>query len=123
LIGKGYRIGASGPDEYDCWSLAVEATRRLGGKVLPLWQVEQMTRCDVLRAFREHREEIDAEVVVGETMTGDLVCDVRRGHIGVLVRGGYDAVLHASRERGQVVLERLDDFRRTFPGAEVYRCA
>ena len=45
LIGKPWRLGARGPDAYDCWGLVREVMQRMRpGLPLPDWASDEMTR-------------------------------------------------------------------------------
>lgn len=114
LIGKPYRLGATGPNEFDCWSLTVEVAKRFGVTV-PMIDCAGRGRSAIGAIASETRHNLAFEVE--QPTDGDTLLSLRLGHIGTVVGG---RVLHASRKHG-VVLERMESFRSMYRDAQAYR--
>jgi cell wall-associated NlpC family hydrolase len=114
LIGKPYRLGAIGPDAYDCWSLAAEVAKRRGVNP-PGFEVGGLN-LDAIRAMIDgSRHNLGVEVDTPQD--GDVLLSLRLGHIGTLLNG---MVLHTHRKAG-VVFERVESFRLKYKDAAAYR--
>ncbi len=104
-IGRPYRVGADGPDAYDCWGLARAVQREHYGIELPvIAEVDRDEMLAVARAFRGHPE-VSRWDMVGEPRDGDLVT-LGRGtvshHIGIYVEADGGGILHAVRGAGVI---------------------
>lgn len=53
LMGKPWRVGATGPDAYDCWSLVVEVQRRLFERKLPAHQAKSYDIRELVKYIEE----------------------------------------------------------------------
>ncbi len=85
FLGCAYRLGAQGPDEYDCWGLVRAAVRARHGIEIPAARTAQVPGWR-LRADTER--DADGDVI---EMRGPM-----GRHVGMLVREGwYRTVLHA----------------------------
>jgi cell wall-associated NlpC family hydrolase len=97
LIGKPWRLGARGPDAYDCWGLVLVLADRFGCKVPPDWCSRDMTR-------RQQRELMGNESRarterLAEPVDGAIAYSERAAHAGFVLAG---RVLHAGRSSGVV---------------------
>lgn len=54
LIGTGWRSGAIGPREYDCWTLSVIVQKELFGRDMPLMSVDAEDVRVVMREIANH---------------------------------------------------------------------
>lgn len=115
LIGKPYKIGARGPDAYDCAGLVVELLRRrnihLGIPDTPTTgdaQLLVMTR--ILRT-----RWVDVE----QPYRGCVVL-FDGGHVGVML--DLYRFIHCAADVGQVCIERIDSplWRKRFMGYYEY---
>lgn len=91
LVGKAYRIGAEGPDAYDCEGLARHILRSVFGIALP----------KIGEAARERRTFIRVDAPVDGTLviTGANSFD---RHVGVYLRNDGGGVIHAVDNAGVV---------------------
>ena len=111
LIGKPYRLGGRGPDDYDCAGLAIALQSRQGRAVaIPDSPQEKEDRvAAMLRILRSGWLEIPAPQV------GCLVF-LRQAHVGTMI----DRIrfVHCTSADGSVFVERLDDpeWRRSVGG-------
>lgn len=107
-IGLPYRLGADGPDAYDCRGLVCVVLRRHFGREVPSLPVGP----ELAALWTEN---MGARVweTVSEPEVGDAV--VLRGgndpHVGVYLEVGGPGVLHALAAAGQVVWTPLDRLR------------
>lgn len=105
LIGKPFRDGGRGPDDYDCWGLAVEVFRRAGID-LPDYQISCEASADVDQQINTQRHEWAR--CAGEIPVPALAVFRDRGlctHVGVWLGGGR--IIHAF-ERTGVAIVRAD---------------
>ena len=116
LIGKPYRLGAKGPEAYDCWTLTVEAAKRFGVTV-PEIDCTGLARAEIGAIADEKRHNIAYEIDLPSD--GDVLLSLRLGHIGTVLHG---MVLHTHRKHG-VLLERMESFRAMYKDAQAYRWA
>lgn len=113
LIGKPYRLGATGPDEFDCWSLTVEVAKRFGVTV-PMIDCAALGRAEISAVAGKRRHNLAFET--NDPKSGDVLLSLRLGHIGTVIDG---KVLHTHRRHG-VVLERMESFRSLYRDAQAY---
>src|SRR6187399_3217256 len=86
LIGKPWRLGARGPDAYDCWGLVREVLQRMRpGEALPDWACDGMSR-ERQRALMAGELPAWCEPAVSVTH-GSLLYSERAGHIAIVVDG------------------------------------
>lgn len=107
-IGRPYRLGADGPDEFDCRGLVCDVLRRHFGRDVPSLPVgPELAALWAQRMGAGVWETVDAPV------HGDAV--VMRGgsdpHVGVYLDSAGPGVLHAYVAAGQVVWTPLDRLR------------
>jgi len=99
FVGKGYREGASGPEEYDCWALCVEIKKRQGMQV-PMnifgWR-------RVLRRLRAGERPREYDLVLFEDIETGVVF-----HAGTMVN--ESDFLHSCKEAGGVVVDRVSRY-------------
>jgi len=105
LIGKEFKDGGRGPNEYDCWGLSAEVFRRFGIEV-PDYKIS----C-------EAKNEVNGQIVserkkwvrcIGEMPVPALIVFMENGicnHTGVYIGNGR--FIHA-RERSGVAIENMD---------------
>lgn len=88
LIGKTYRNGGRGPDDFDCSGLVYFAYKSVGV---------------ILPATAEEQGRSGVEVFHGAILPGDLVVfKIKRGfHVGIMIN--EREFIHASRSRGVVI--------------------
>ena len=115
LIGKPYKLGGTGPYQYDCWGLVREVYHRLG-RDLPGYESATFSRSDIVRVLHGEYQGVAESIKTPEEW--DFVADLRRAHIGLYTQG---RVLHATATGG-VQLTPLDAFRATYTKAEFFRC-
>jgi hypothetical protein len=108
LVGKPYRIGARGPDAYDCYGLARHVQRELAGVEMPdIPPVEPTTRA-MAEALLVHPErQAWDEVPEGEARELDLVLmgnvAKRDFHLGTVIQPSTRwVILHIDRTVGVV---------------------
>lgn len=92
VIGRPYRLGAAGPDEFDCWGLVRHYYRALRGIALPVVDAERTLA--IARAFNGDPERANW-LEVERPAEGDAVLmgqAKRAHHVGLWLGGG---VLHA----------------------------
>lgn len=119
VVGKPYRVGADGDDEFDCWGLLPHAMRHVYGVVLPT--PSQRINNDLDAGAREQIgaglwQECDAsEAHIFCCYDGDKCV-----HVGLVM---CDRALHAAGEltRGQVALWRLNVLRRVYKKVTYYK--
>jgi cell wall-associated NlpC family hydrolase len=92
LIGKPYRLGGKGPDDFDCSGFVQFAYRRAGIALPP-----------AAEGIRQEGRAVSRDLV----MPGDLVFfNIKGGlHVGIMVAGSQ--FVHASKSRG-VALDDAD---------------
>ena len=116
LIGKPYRIGATGPDEFDCYGLARHLQRTLYAVDMPVLPFVAATTRAQAEAMLNHEERRNwVEIQDHEARDGDLVLmgnvvkrDFHLGTFVIPVTAGM--VVHVDRDRG-VVADDLPTLR------------
>jgi cell wall-associated NlpC family hydrolase len=108
LIGKPHKLGASGPDAYDCWGLCVEVYAR-AGVCLPAYDAGALSHART-RDLVNNMAPNHALWIQRPEDWCFAYCS-RLGHIGLCVQ---DRVLHSAHTLG-VVLQRLDQFKTIYP--------
>jgi cell wall-associated NlpC family hydrolase len=107
LIGKPFKYGGRGPDEYDCYGLMMEVFRRMGVKLPDYFSTDQddANAVQITDGVAQDWQRI-AEPEVGCGVTLRLSCDhpTLTTHVGVVVDA--DLFLHTRAKVG-VVAERL----------------
>jgi len=96
-LGKPWRIGADGPDAYDCWGLVRAILRqRAGIELQPI--VESDVR-DLIRAFETHPErKAWVKVERPRELDAVLMSQARHPvHVGIWVDASGGRVLHAAK--------------------------
>ena len=114
LIGKPYKLGAAGPDAFDCWTLVVEVAKRRG-VIVPELNCEGFKQVEIVDLASRLRYDIAEETC--QPADGDVLLSLRLAHIGTVFG---DMVLHTHRRHG-VILEKLGSFLRTYRDAKAYR--
>lgn len=108
LIGKSYRLGATGPDEFDCYGLAQHIQRNLYAVQMPDLPFVAATTRSQAEAMLNHAERQNwTEVSDAEARDGDIVLmgnvlarDFHLGTFVVPVTAGV--VIHVDQGRGVV---------------------
>lgn len=108
LIGKPYRAGSSGPDEFDCIGLVRYYFRQRHGVELPDYRLEEGSPKELWRFVRSTGwRRVDQPPAEDDVVTMDGL-DGR--HVGVMIRCSEGlSLLHAvgKGDRGQVVRQHL----------------
>jgi cell wall-associated NlpC family hydrolase len=127
LIGLPYRVGATGPDAYDCYGLAQHVQRHLYDVEMPALPYVAATTRQQAEAMMLHPERLNwREVPDAEARDGDLVLmgnvAKRDFHLGVfVVPVTAGVVLHVDQGRG-VVADDLPALRAIgFAYARLFR--
>lgn len=105
LIGKEFKNGGRGPEQYDCWGLAAEVFRRFGIDV-PDYKISCEAKAEINGRIRTERPKWLR--CTGDIPVPSLVVMMEHGicnHIGVYIGNGQ--FIHA-RERSGAAIERLD---------------
>lgn len=109
LVGKSYKIGARGPDEFDCYGLARHIQMELGGIDMPdVAFAEPTTRAQAEAMLTHPERQAWEEVTEAEVEDLDLVLmgnvAKRDFHLGTYVKLTTNgAVLHIDHHAGVVV--------------------
>ena len=109
-IGRPWKSGARGPNEYDCWGLFLEIQREHFDRKLPEIPIDANDLRAVVTSFKDHPER-QRWFGVSQPVEGDAVL-MRQSrhpvHVGVwlLVDGG--GVLHTVKDTG-VVFQKLPE--------------
>ncbi len=124
LIGKPYRRGAHGPDEFDCWNLVRWVFKHQHGIDMPVIAVDDNSADNVAAIKR-------AAAVSGWQPSGDtepaeddivLMSNVHGRHVGVMVQANGAMLLLHCIERIGVCAQPLADLQRTgFHGFTFWR--
>ena len=112
-LGRAWRSGASGPEEFDCWGLVRTVQRDVFGRALPEVDVDALDVRAVVRAFVAHPERA-RWARVERPSEGDcvLMSHARHpSHVGVWLACNGGGVLHSLRGSG-VVFSSLASLRR-----------
>lgn len=105
-IGKPYRLGCEGPDEYDCRGLLRAVMRDHFGVQLPELFTDPVAALAAKVAAGAWRQSSQPEHGDGVIMRGG-----NDPHVGVYLVPGSPGVLHAWSGAGQVVWTPLDRLR------------
>jgi hypothetical protein len=115
LIGKPWRLGARGPDAYDCWGLVREVLQRMRpGLPLPDWASDEMTRSRQ-RALMGEAFPVHC-VRTTELADGVLLMSERAGHIAIMAHG----FAVTSQRFSGVVAMRPSDYATHFTDLEAF---
>jgi len=122
LIGKPFKFGGRGPDEYDCWGIVMEVCRRL-----EIHLPDFGKGCEYLPQKIHNTQESfqDRFILVNSPIPGDIVAfrfplPNFVGHIAVYI--GQNRIIH-TREATNTVCERLNapQWRKRIYGIYRYR--
>jgi len=117
LIGKPYKLGARGPEEYDCWGLCMEVYARAGVR-LPDWNSDRLQRREIKQLIDNEAEDKVEWITSPESWC--FVYARTHGHIGLYL---HHSVLHCALKLG-VILQHLDSFEAIYPNIAYARwCA
>jgi cell wall-associated NlpC family hydrolase len=97
-LGKPWRLGADGPDAYDCWGLVRAALRQRAGIDLEPIVIPQSDQRGIVAAFLAHPAlSAWARVDAPRELDAVLMAQARHPmHVGLWVAGGTDLrVMHA----------------------------
>ena len=111
LIGKPWRLGARGPEAFDCWGLVLVLAQRCGRAVPPDW-----CSCDMSRAQQRALmvdESRSRTVRLAGPVEGAIAYSERGAHAGFVLHG---RVIHAMRGAG-VVAWSFGLWTQAFPDA------
>lgn len=109
LIGTPYKIGATGPDAFDCYGLARHVQIHLAGRKMPLLEIAPLKTRQQTELLLKHPERLLwGEVLESQAREFDLVLmgnvAGRDFHLGtVIVPSTAKQVLHISQYAGVVV--------------------
>ena len=97
-LGKGWRVGAAGPDLYDCWGLVRSVFEARTGIALPPSGFDSEDLLVVMREFRDHPERRRwRQVEAPAELDAVLMAQARHPvHVGLWVDGSGGRVLHAT---------------------------
>ena len=101
-LGKPWRVGAAGPEDYDCWGLVRAVYQAQCGLVLPAAGFAREDVRGVLAAFRDHPERGNWALVDGAAADLDAVLMAHGRypvHVGIYLAADGGRVLHAQRPR------------------------
>lgn len=105
LIGKEFKDGGRGPDEYDCWGLVTEVFKRFSIEI-PDYKISCEAKAEINGQINTERPKWLR--CMGEMPVPALVVMMEQGvcnHTGVYIGNGQ--FLHA-RERSGVAIESLE---------------
>lgn len=108
LIGRPYKVGAQGPEVFDCWSLTRHVQRHLYGRELPAFQAPDDAGLQAIAGFIAGHPERRRWRPVPCAIDGALVSMFRMGighHIGTFLDLDGGLVLHALPACGVTVDE------------------
>lgn len=106
LIGRPYRVGAQGPDTFDCWSLTRHVQSQLYGRDLPAFQAPDDAGMQAIAGFIATHPERRHWRPVPKPVDGALVSMFRMGighHVGTFLDLDGGLVLHATPSIGVTV--------------------
>ncbi len=115
LIGIPYKLGGRDLHGLDCWGLVLLVYRNMGIAIPDFW-TESLSRQDLVKLIRGNAHEVAQET--NEPRDYDLICDEKKGHIGVFIN---NRVLHADRKMG-VTFQPLSTFKTLYPDAKFFKC-
>jgi hypothetical protein len=120
FVGVPYARGGRDMEALDCWGLVLLIYEIVGRATPTHWNLETPpTRASIVRAMRDRDGRDGWPVKTQQPQALDLIADIRGGHIGLWIPGGY--VLHAKQGVG-VVCELEHVFRINHPHSEFYQC-
>lgn len=125
LIGRPYKIGATGPDAFDCYGLARHVQNEIYGVDLPALPFVAATTRQQAEAMLNHPERANwQEIPEHEARDGDIVLmgnvAKRDFHLGTfIVPSTSGVVLHINEQSG-VVVDDLPSLRAI--GFNYVRC-
>lgn len=125
LIGRPYRIGATGPDAFDCYGLARHIQATLYDVPMPELPFVAATTRQQAEAMLNHAERQNwREIAEHEAQDGDLVLMGNVGgrdfHLGTFVVAGTAGVVLHIREAVGAIADDLPSLRAT--GFNYLRC-
>lgn len=112
LIGLPYRLGAQGPDAFDCWGLVRFVFATQHDIKMPIIEIGENTNARAIKRAAEASGWRPSDA--GEPAENDIVLMDRLNgrHVGTMVRAnGALLLLHAIEQIG-VCAQPLDDLRR-----------
>ena len=105
-VGKPYRLGARGPDAYDCWGLLLDVYQRQFGIVLPT--LPGISAATAVKISREidlaSKEEWDEVQTPFDGCAVAMSQSKAYHHVGIFVEADGSKILHAS-DNYRVVIE------------------
>lgn len=113
LLKRPYRLGAAGPDEFDCWGLTRLVQRDVYGRDLPLFEMAvkcgRMAMAAVIAAHPERKRWRQ----IPRPVDGALISMAQQGrgyHLGTFVALDGGLIVHTLEESG-VVADRAVHLR------------
>ena len=99
-IGRPWRVGAAGPDAFDCWGLVRAVYRERTGTELPPAGFTSEDLLTVMRDFRDHPERRRWRLVDAPAELDALLMAQARQpvHVGLWMDAGGGRVLHATHQ-------------------------
>lgn len=123
FVGLPFRVGARGPDAFDCYGIVAEVLRRARGVALPDWYQgapgQQAASRAVSAALAGEVSEGRAVLVAApEEFDIAIVGGFRRAHhVGIVLQGG---ILHSTEQFG-CIWQGVSRFCMLFNQTEFYR--
>jgi cell wall-associated NlpC family hydrolase len=111
LIGAPFRLGARGPDAFDCYGLVMELMRRAGASV-PDYRSPQVMEEVAASIGRQMPHWTPCEPEPGAVATIRLGEHI--SHVGIVLP--FDRMIHSWERSGGVCVERLHTWRRLITG-------
>lgn len=125
LVGKKYRIGADGPDEFDCFGLVIFAYKQILGIDIerpsgPIFkkpiEVAHLAKKEIEEGKWERIEKPEKLCVVGISHDGRYVT-----HVGIFIPIDGGTILHADHTLGCVIAHSPAQLRQLGLTTSYYR--
>lgn len=127
LIGKPFRYGARGPDEYDCYGLVTECFSRMGKEIPDYKSPTVLKEIAELVASEKYRwtpiaKKSSGELIPANVLTPGRLIEIRvKGlacHVGFIHKPRK--FLHTWEDTGGVAQNELSDWREKILGVYEY---
>ncbi|MEJ8571220.1 NlpC/P60 family protein [Microbaculum marinum] len=97
VVGKPYRLGGQGPDEFDCYGLTRYVQRNLFGRDMPLFQAPEHIGLQAIAGFLQVHPERRNWRPVSKPVDGAIVSMFKQNighHVGTWLREDGGVILH-----------------------------